>query len=78
MKCEQCKRKLTWLLETIGDTQGEYEIENGHKDDCRYYKVAFGGRDQRDRIANAPMPKIKANWTYADEMERRRINQYEK
>ena len=41
MICEICKQTITIKTENREDQMGqgyEYEIEEGHRPDCRYYK----------------------------------------
>ena len=71
MTCNLCKNKIWIETHDMGTTQSEYDIEAGHKIDCRYYKTS--SRFEVDRIYNAPMPKFKRIWTEKDELEHRRV-----
>ena len=40
-KCEICKQEITVRTENREDIEGmgyEWDYEDGHKEDCRYYK----------------------------------------
>lgn len=40
MKCKLCKKTITIALADDGTTQGEWDYQEGHKNDCILYKVA--------------------------------------
>jgi hypothetical protein len=74
LECNICQNTIQMVTENREDSMGqgyEYEWEDGHSENCRYFMTS--NRTQSDKLFNAPMPKFKSVWTEEDELEHRRI-----
>lgn len=48
--CFECLQKITLVLRDNGDTQSEWEMEDGHRNDCVYFEVEANDDAKEARI----------------------------
>lgn len=74
LECKLCQNTIQMVTENREDSMGqgyEYEWEDGHSENCRYFETS--DRVRADKMAAAPQPVIKSVWTAEEEAERKRI-----
>lgn len=72
LECPFCQNSITIKTENREDSMGqghEYDVEEGHSEECRYFKTT--DRIKADSDANKPKPVFKGEWTAEDEKGRK-------
>lgn len=72
MNCTICQNTIWTITENREDIDGqgaEWDVEEGHSEECRYFRTT--DRIKADKDAAAPKPTFKGVWTAEDEKERK-------
>ena len=72
LECPLCHNNIWISVENREDIDGqgaEWDVEEGHSEECRYFKTT--DRIKADIDANKPKPTFKGVWTAEDEKGRK-------
>ena len=73
LECPLCQNNIWISVENREDIDGqgaEWDVEEGHSEECRYFKTT--DRIKADKDATTPKPVFKNIWTAEEERERKK------